>query len=65
MSRRRFTEEQIIGAVQQMASGRGAADITREVGREQAHNLHVNQKYGRMNSDDASGYDTWNKRTAG
>ncbi len=54
MKKARFTEEQIIGALQQMASGRTAADMAREMGVSK-HTMYAwNQKYGGMKSDDAT-----------
>lgn len=53
MKKARFTEEQIIAALQQMASGRTAADVAREVGVSK-HTLYAwNRKYGGMSSDEA------------
>jgi hypothetical protein len=44
----RFTEEQIIGGLRQMASGRTAADMAREMGVSK-HTIYAwNQKYGGM-----------------
>ena len=49
----RFTEEQIIGALQQLGSGRTAADVAREMGVSKHTIYGWNQKYGGMNSDEA------------
>jgi putative transposase len=53
MKKARFSEEQIIGALKQMASGRTAADVARELGVSK-HTIYAwNQKYGGMSSDEA------------
>ena len=53
MKKGRFTEEQILGAVQQMANGRTATEIAREMGVSKHTIYGRNQKYGGMSSDDA------------
>ncbi len=53
MKKARFSEEQIIGAVQQLSNGRTATDVAREMGVSK-HTIYAwNQKYGGMDSDDA------------
>jgi putative transposase len=53
MKKARFSEEQIIGALKQMASGRAAADVARELGVSKHTIYGWNQKYGAVYSDDA------------
>lgn len=53
MKKARFSEEQIIGALRQLTSGRTAADVARDMGVSK-HTIYAwNQKYGGMNSDEA------------
>ena len=53
MRKTRFSEEQIIGTLKQMASGRTAADVAKEMGVSK-HTIYTwNQKYGGMSSDEA------------
>jgi putative transposase len=53
MRQSRFTEEQIIGVLQQMASGRTAAEIAKELGVSKHTVYGWSQKYGGLSSDDA------------
>ena len=53
MKRSRFSEEQIVGALQQMEAGRTAGEIGRELG-VSAHTIYAwNKKFGGMQVNEA------------
>ncbi len=53
MKKARFSEEQIVAALQPMAAGRTASDMARELGVSK-HTMYAwNKKYGGMTSDEA------------
>ena len=53
MKRSRFTEEQVIKAVQEMGAGRTAAEVSRELG-VSTHTIYAwNKKYGGMQVSEA------------
>ena len=53
MTKKQFSEEQMIGAVKQMEGGRKAEDIGRELGVTKHAIYGWSKKYGGLNSDEA------------
>jgi len=53
MKKAKFSEEQIVAALGQVASGRTAADVARELGVSKFTIYAWSRKYGGMKSDDA------------